>query len=202
MMPGGKRMDKKEFLLEQWKMASELLRHMDDMIWRRFDYFVALNTALLTALGFLWANERPPLLRLFGSILIPAVGLALSRSWATMHKRAQLYHAIRGIQAKRAEQALITELNPDTPGQSRGKQPLAIFGVTPENYPDSYNEEMRHIPHSERGKGIRTLDIVFDIARGLGILWIVLFALCILVIFCRCCQSIATVTPCILALFC
>jgi hypothetical protein len=104
-------MNKKEqLLLEQLKIASELHRHMDDMIWRRFDYFIALNGLLLSALTVIWfsrADKTPLGLGLAITAVIALFGGFVSFTWSKIQKRAQLYHRLRTTQARTAERALI-----------------------------------------------------------------------------------------------
>jgi hypothetical protein len=49
--------DREELLLNQLRIASELHRHMDDMVWQRFSYFVTLNGILVSVLVFAWSNN-------------------------------------------------------------------------------------------------------------------------------------------------
>jgi len=101
--------NKEELLLEQWKMASELHRHMDDMAWQRFNYFIATNGLLLTALGaigkdaFDQASTLP--LRVL-TIAIPMIGFLVSIVWSSIQRRGQHYQYYRCAQVRQAEEAL------------------------------------------------------------------------------------------------
>lgn len=176
-------MDRHEFLLEQWKLASELHRHMDDMIWRRFDYFVVLSTALLTGYGYVWSQQKCAFIMFSGSVVVPLLGVALSVSWAAIHKRAQLYHSLRKLQAERAEKALTERLDPEQSTVSGDEQPRMVYGVKPEDFPE---EIMDSVPHSAWGR-THTLDVVFGVGLGAGALWGILLFVSVIVLYLECC---------------
>jgi hypothetical protein len=51
-------MDTQDLLLEKWKMASQLHRHTDnEPWWQEFNYFVGLNSVLLSVLVFVWSDS-------------------------------------------------------------------------------------------------------------------------------------------------
>lgn len=174
-------MEKRDLLLEQWKMASELHRHMDDMVWRRFDYFVGLNTVLLGVYGYVWSQGRCAVVKFFGSIFVPLLGVVLSLSWAAIHKRAQLYHSLRKQQAETAERALAEEMDLEQPMVCQGSG--LVYGVKPE---DCGAELMEKIPHSAWGR-IHTLDVVFGIALGTAIMWAISIVASAVILYFQCC---------------
>ncbi len=90
-----------EFLLEQWKMASELQRHEDSLTWERFSYFVTLTGFLATGYGYAFGANEPRFLR-----IISAGGAIISLAFACVFRRAYLYHTLRIRQASEAEQRL------------------------------------------------------------------------------------------------
>lgn len=174
-------MDKHEFLLEQWKMASTLHLHMDDMIWRRFDYLIGLNVVLLSALGYVWHIETEAWLKLLASLLLPSVGVFLSNKWSRMHTRAQLYHSLRKVQAENAENILVNQLGLEHRLIAEREASCTVYGATPDDLPDKIK---RDIGHSRWGE-THTLDIVFKLSRWLERLWIVLLVLSLLAIAAR-----------------
>jgi len=106
--------NKEKLLLEQWKVASELHRHMDNMAWQRFNYFTAANGVLLAALGAIAVSKAsngsstPCLLKVI-TIAIPILGTFISLMWYFIQKRGQGYHHYRTLQAKRTEEALLID---------------------------------------------------------------------------------------------
>lgn len=50
-------MDRQELLLEQWKTASELHRHEDNLAWQKFNYFITLNGILVSAFGIVLSGS-------------------------------------------------------------------------------------------------------------------------------------------------
>jgi hypothetical protein len=105
---------KEHLLLEQWKMASELHRHMDNMAWQRFNYFVATNGLLVTALAAIGKDAFGK--DAFGkaptdpvkviAIAIPVIGLVVSIVWSSIQCRGQYYQYYRSAQARQTEEAL------------------------------------------------------------------------------------------------
>jgi len=101
-------MNKEELLLEQWKIASELHRHEDNLTWNRFNYFVILNGILLSifsAISSGAAGNHIDIKRV--SILLSVVGVLTSLIWFLMQVRGKLYHRYRNEQAKDTERQLL-----------------------------------------------------------------------------------------------
>lgn len=98
-------MDKKDYLFEQWKLASELHRHEDNLAWQKFNYFIAVNGLLLSVLAVNWKDLAASSnnLRVIG-IAISVFGTIISLAWFLVQWRGQLYHALRTRQAKKAEE--------------------------------------------------------------------------------------------------
>jgi hypothetical protein len=106
------RITKEDLLLEQWKMASELHRHMDNMIGQRFHHFVTVNGILLSALGVIWSRIAPGANQstiVLASAAISGFGLVFSLAWCFIHKRGYKFHRYRKAQARRAEEQLIVD---------------------------------------------------------------------------------------------
>jgi len=100
-------MNKEDLLLEQWKMASELHRHEDELTWQRFSYFVTLTGILASGLGLVWTTSSMSATSFkVISIAISTFGVVISLVWSLIFKRAYMYHLYRAAQAKEAEQAL------------------------------------------------------------------------------------------------
>jgi hypothetical protein len=101
-------MNKEDLLLEQWKTASELHRHMDNLIWQHFQHFVTVNGVLLSALAVIWSGiTSSTALKqgalAFASTVISTFGLNFSLVWCLIQRRQQLYHRYRCAQAKTTE---------------------------------------------------------------------------------------------------
>jgi hypothetical protein len=96
---------KEELLLEQWKMASELHRHEDNMTWNRFIYFLTINGILLSVFGTIVAAAVVNKVVL--SIMISAFGAFISLAWFMMQIRGKFYHRYRNEQAKDVERRLL-----------------------------------------------------------------------------------------------
>jgi Na+/melibiose symporter-like transporter len=102
-------MEKNDLLLEEWKMASELHRHMDNMAWQSLNFFMATNGALLAILGAVIISDKftqDDLLPLVIAAAISVVGMIISLLWAFIQIRQQLYQYYRVAQAKRVEENL------------------------------------------------------------------------------------------------
>jgi len=100
---------KEELLLEQWKMASELHRHMDNLAWQRFNYFMATNGLLVTALGAMGRDafdETCPAPVRVMTVAIAVIGLLISIVWGLIQRRGQHYQYYRGAQARQTEECL------------------------------------------------------------------------------------------------
>ena len=62
---------REQLLLEQWKLASELHRHQDSLIWNQFNYFTTFNLALFPIIGAVWSFlNNIPLVAVFLSLLL------------------------------------------------------------------------------------------------------------------------------------
>ena len=96
-----------KLLIEQWKLASELQKHEDNLSWGKFQYFTAFNSALLAALAFLQDNDLEDS---FLFIVIPVLGFALSVSWRFVHERGRAYHKSWIEIAKKSEEQLSENL--------------------------------------------------------------------------------------------
>ena len=137
-------MDKDDLLLEQWRMASELHRHMDDIIWRRFDYFVGLNVVLLSALGYISHIETETWLKPVASVLLPLLGIFVSDKWSRIHARGQQYHILRKLQAENRERALVERLELKHPVVGGREDLVTVYGSTPEDLPDTIGAKVEH----------------------------------------------------------
>jgi hypothetical protein len=93
-------------LLEQWKMASELHRHEDNLLWQRFSYFVTLTGILATGLGIILTidkNTIEPKYQYFFLVLLSFFGAIISLVFASVFRRTYIYHLLRAAQAEEAE---------------------------------------------------------------------------------------------------
>lgn len=102
-------MTREELLLEQWKMASELHRHMENLAWQGLSIFIATNGGLMAVLGALVISDRflqKDLVSYGVSGAICVTGMLLSSIWGLLQMRQQLYMYYRVAQAKQAEEAL------------------------------------------------------------------------------------------------
>jgi hypothetical protein len=79
---------KGQLLFEQWKMASELQRHEDNLLWQRFSYFVTLTGVLVSGLGVVLTNSRHPYRFL---VIISFLGALVSLEFAFVFRRAYLF---------------------------------------------------------------------------------------------------------------
>jgi hypothetical protein len=126
-------MDKNDFLFEQWKMASELHKHEDNLLWQRFSYFVTLTGILASGLViFLTADiDIEPKHQYLFLIIVSLFGAIISLAFAFIFKRAYLYHILRVCQAEEAEKRLKEILHVvDETSQSVGeKKPISQFSV-------------------------------------------------------------------------
>ena len=102
-------MKKEDLLLEEWKIATELHRHTDNMAWQALNFFIATNGVLITILGaivisdkFSQNNPAP----LIVAVAIPLIGTITSSLWGFIQIRQQLYQYYRGAQARQVEEAL------------------------------------------------------------------------------------------------
>jgi len=100
---------REDLLLEEWKMASELHRHEDNLTWNRFSYFVTLTGVLLPIFGALalQTDVAIALTARFASLLVAFFGATTSVAWTLMQIRSKLYHQYRVAQARSAEKRLL-----------------------------------------------------------------------------------------------
>ena len=97
--------DKNDFLLEQWKKAIELYLHGSEHIHKKINYFITINVALLSALGYIYLEEtkfEKGIYEIF-KFLIPSLGFLISLVWLFVHLREMNYQIFRVQQAKNAE---------------------------------------------------------------------------------------------------
>lgn len=157
---------RRDFLLEQWKTASELHRHMDQMAWQSLSYFTALNGGLLSVFVVVWSSEP---LSIHGKKLLGfgiAVFAALaSFVWSKVHKRMQLYHRLRVGQANAKERAL-EELTLGQTGAT-GVQCTLIYDGSPIQ---KHKDVMDDVPCSKWGK-TPNHTLVFWLAIVLMAVW-------------------------------
>ena len=88
-------MNNEDLLLEQWKTAAELHRHMDNLAWQQFHHFVTVNGILVSALALMWSSTPLNRRLTFASIAMSVFGLAFSLTWCIIQRRSQLYHRYR-----------------------------------------------------------------------------------------------------------
>jgi hypothetical protein len=160
--------DREQLLLEQWKMASQLHQHMDNMAWRRASYFVAVNGVLLGVLGIVVAeftfSYRYPLFLGAAFVAIPFFGALISWVWAVVQKRVQLYHGYRLAQARQAEEALTMD----------GERVLTLLEKTlnEQELGDPYLKRFKpYLSESWVGK-MRTQGLWFTMAIILATIWV------------------------------
>lgn len=103
--------DKDLLLLEQWKMAAELHRNEDRLMWQRFGYFVTLTGILISGGGFVLTSEiiKPDEEDLFLKGL-SLFGFSVTWAFASILRRSHLYHNHRIVQAAAAEVELANDL--------------------------------------------------------------------------------------------
>ena len=102
-------MNRQALLLEQWKAASELHRQENELIWHRFNYFIAINVALTTSLAIVWftaPTSQPNPNAHIGEAALSILGAVTSAIWAITQRRGQLYNRYRVAQARAAEEQL------------------------------------------------------------------------------------------------
>jgi hypothetical protein len=172
-------MNKRQLLLlEQLKIASELHRHMDHMIWQRFNYFIALNGLLLSALTVIWfstADKTPLGFGLAITAVIALFGGFVSFVWSKIQKRAQLYHRFRTTQARTAERALIESiLNQEDTTEDQWMLEIYRYKGFEEH------EDIKSICCSRFGM-TSTNDLVFTLSMILLALWVIIFVLVLIV---------------------
>ncbi|MBN1678963.1 MAG: hypothetical protein JW966_01640 [Anaerolineae bacterium] len=172
-------MEKEDLLLEQWKMASELHRHEDNLIWQRFSYFVALTTFLVSGLSYILAKDPSKTGFLFVTLIFSVFGSIISFVFASVFKRAYLYHLHRIKQATEAEEQL----------QGDNKTILLVYQALDQdeeipNQQEFVEKVVQKIVGSFDGKKLhpnnrffwrfaypKTNDLIFSLSFLMGTLW-------------------------------
>jgi hypothetical protein len=162
--------ERKQLLLEQWKMASQFHLHTDNLAWQRASYFVAINGILLGVLGAITTDAAfgiyPSSLLKAVFVAIPVFGALISGVWAVVQKRAQLYAYYRMAQAKRAAEALAAD----------GEITLTLHekGLCEQDFDDPDLAKYRvYLRESWLGR-LRTHPLIFGVAVFLMTAWVVL----------------------------
>jgi hypothetical protein len=134
-------MDKNGFLFEQWKMASELHKHEDNLLWQRFSYFVTLTGILVSGLAIFFTADKSNIasdinidVSKYQYAFMAAAsffGAIVSLVFASIFKRAYLYHILRICQAEEAEKKLQQILKVDfwSPQPTDEKETASQFSV-------------------------------------------------------------------------
>jgi len=168
---------KEQLLLEQLQIASELHRHMDNMIWQRFNYFIALNGLLLSALTVIWfsrADKTPLGLGLAITAAIALFGGFVSFVWSRIQKRAQLYHRLRSTQAELAEGALIESvLNQADMTEDQWVLQIYVQGFLKQCKDIKQYKDVWKVRCSRCGK-TSTNELVFTLSMVLSALWVII----------------------------
>lgn len=167
-------MNKQDLLLEKWRLASQLHRHMDDMVWRRFSYFMGLNGILVSALALIWVNGSQQNNRWIGTAGIAAFGALTAYLWSKMQKRAQLYHAVRSRQAGEAEEMLLESIS--DPPTATEKWPT-IYGRSLEDHRE-YKKAKKNISCVRWGL-TPTYELVFWLTVILAGAWTAVALFCL-----------------------
>jgi hypothetical protein len=157
---------RQDFLLEQWKAASELHRHMDQMAWHSLSYFAALNGVLLSVFSVVWSSKS---LSIRGKEIF-SLGIAVfaalaSFMWSKIQKRFQLYHRLRSRQANTKEKAL-RNLTSDQVDAAEDECILIYDGKPVQEHKDVMDD----VPCSRWGR-TPNHSLVFGLAIGLMIIW-------------------------------
>ena len=116
------KMSKDYLLFEQWKLASLLHRHEDDLSWRRIQYFLAINGTLLTVVA-LTINRISEIKNTGGATdglefllqVISVFGFFLCLIWVFAQGRAQAYHSSWIHKAKLSERLLVPQGETEPP---------------------------------------------------------------------------------------
>jgi hypothetical protein len=127
-------MDEKDFLCEQWKMAAELHRHEDNLLWQRFSYFVTLTGILASGLAILLTADegKSEIIKDYRYLFLAAVsffGASISLAFTFIFRRAYLYHILRICQAEQAEIRLEKLLDDKTPPSEKEEISSSQFFV-------------------------------------------------------------------------
>ena len=86
---------REKLLLEEWKMASELHRHMDSMAMQGLNYFLAGNAALAAVLGIIASSggfSGQDRVASLVAAAIAVVAAVVCVVWVHVQRRQQLYH--------------------------------------------------------------------------------------------------------------
>lgn len=131
---------KNNLLLEQWKMAVELHKHEDNLIWQKFNYFVAIHGILVSAMLILVSSTGTEVEPIVGKGIIAITaslfGFISSVAWFLIQYRGKLYQNLRVEQAKKVEKELkvdgeqvLTLYNewPKSPKWSKSAQGVALW---------------------------------------------------------------------------
>jgi len=97
-------MKKDQLLLEQWKIASELNRHEDNLTWNKFYYLVSINGILVTVLATLYSYSH---IDIYVKLVISFMGILVSFILTYIIRRGKFYQSYRIAQAREIENALI-----------------------------------------------------------------------------------------------
>lgn len=174
-----KDLTRSKLLLEQWKMASELHRHMDQMAWQSLSYFAALNGALLSAFLVILSNKSLSIRgKEFSGLCIAVFAAAASLVWSKVHKRMGLYHCLRSRQANAKEQALIGS----TSGQKNAAEDQCVL-IYDGDPVEKHDDVMEAVPCSRWGK-TSNYGLVFWLALGLMIVWTILSIIILATLIC------------------
>ena len=182
-------------LLEQWKTASQLHRHMDQMAWQGLSYFAAINGALLSVFSVILSSESLsiPLKGILG-LCIALFGGSASLVWSKVHKRMQMYHCLRSHQTNTKEQAL-KELALDQAGATEAGCMLVYDGKRVE----CHEVVRKRVPCWRWGEA-SNYTLVFWLAIGLMIVWAIIFIIILAAFICpsRAAPILSTlfVSPC------
>ena len=162
-------MTDQEVFLEQLKLASELHRHMDAMASQRFNYFIAVNAVLVPALTLIWFSDMTDTSntldwKLAFTAVIAAFGVVTSLVWCFVHKRTQIYHALRCRQAGAAEEKLLG-------CEATDPERVRVY----EKGSRLQNEAAREVPKAWFGRR-PDYDLMWTIPASLAVVWFLALA--------------------------
>jgi hypothetical protein len=114
-------MNKNDLLLEKVKLASELHRHEDTLVWARFSHFLTFMGILISGLGLLQTSILPSLQGKGKaiSIAISAFGVLTSVIFSLIFLKSKKIQRYRVEQAKEAGRALAID----------GEQVLDVYNL-------------------------------------------------------------------------
>ena len=160
-------MTREQLLLEQWRLASELHRHQDTLIWNQFNYFVTFNLALFPIMGIVWSFMKDALYAAtFMSLLLTLLGGFICITWRQAHARQRAYHAYRNKQAAEAEAALLVS----------GKRILTLYEKTVDSQP--WFKDQKEWKDAQTGISIlisRVTRIMIRLWLFLSVIFLVMF---------------------------